>query len=268
MVVKKAWVPACGTYSIGHSKEPFNPTVGDLHFAALPPKHIDPSIAPEKTVEYAEQLKDNDHLQALLVVASLANSAHVHRLENEWKARGDPTEIALQVFASRFGCDRATLTANETGTWKEITEFPFDSEVKKMSAIFSNSRTGVTHVFTKGAVEMVITSCTSIYERNGRATMTPMDQDRVLLNMEALASLGLRVLALASRTYDEPLDVSETLDRAKFESGLTFLGLVGIYDPPRAESAPAVSECHRAGIEVHMLTGKLSRLCLFSPSHG
>lgn len=264
MVVKKVWVPACGTYSIGHSKEPFNPTTGDLHFAALPPNQIDPSESSEKSADYVQQLKDNDHLEQLLLVASLANLAHVQLLENEWKARGDPTEIALQVFASRFDRNRANLTANETGPWKEITEFPFDSEVKKMSVVFSNSRTGETHVFTKGAVERVITSCASIYERNGRATMTTMDQDRIILNMEALASLGLRVLALASRTYDGPVNSVETLDRSKCESGLTFLGLVGIYDPPRAESAPAVRECHRAGIEVHMLTGRLSSSLAFS----
>lgn len=264
MVVKKAWVPACGTYSIGHSKEPFNPTTGDLQFVSLAPERIDPSESTEKTANYAEQLMNNDHLEQFLLVASLANLAHVHLLENEWKARGDPTEIALQVFASRFDRNRTKLTATETGTWKEITEFPFDSEVKKMSVVFSNTRTGATHVFTKGAVERVITSCASIYERNGPATMTTMDQDRIILNMEALASLGLRVLALASRIYDSPVDQADPLDRSKFESGLTFLGLVGIYDPPRAESAPAVRECHRAGIEVHMLTGMFTALLAYS----
>lgn len=81
------------------------------------------------------------------------------------------------------------------------------------------------------------------------------------LNMEALASQGLRVLALAHKVNDRP--VSETdvaagatvLSRDSFERHLVFRGLIGIYDPPRPESLPSVQACQRAGIVVHMLTG-------------
>jgi Na+-exporting ATPase len=68
--------------------------------------------------------------------------------------------------------------------------------------------------------------------------------------MECLASQGLRVLAVGSRSVDT---VPE--NRADVEKDIRLLGLVGLYDPPRAESAGAVAECHVAGINVHMLTG-------------
>lgn len=62
-------------------------------------------------------------------------------------------------------------------------------------------------------------------------------------------------MALASRKYDEQVEKGSEVDRASVESDLVFRGLVGLYDPPRPESAPAVRQCQQAGIEVHMLTG-------------
>ena len=74
--------------------------------------------------------------------------------------------------------------------------------------------------------------------------------------MENLAKQGLRVLALAHRTLgDSEIAQGAGLPREKVETQMTFLGLAGIYDPPRAESRDAVMTCHGAGIEVHMLTG-------------
>jgi magnesium-transporting ATPase (P-type) len=85
--------------------------------------------------------------------------------------------------------------------------------------------------------------------------MTDEFRDQILSNMEVFAGLGLRVLALASRKLDASMNATEDTDRNLVEQDLTFLGLVGLYDPPRPESAPAVRECHEAGISVHMLTG-------------
>jgi Na+-exporting ATPase len=72
--------------------------------------------------------------------------------------------------------------------------------------------------------------------------------------MEDFASQGLRVLALASRVAPSHLNYEKELDRNQVECDLTFRGLIGLYDPPRAESAASVKECRQAGIEVHMLT--------------
>jgi Na+-exporting ATPase len=258
MVAKKAWIPAKGTYSVGTSDEAHNPTVGDLTFTAKQPRHIDADID-EKTQTAEELSADNPHLIDYLKVASLANLANVHQTsEGQWNARGDPTEIAIQVFASRFDWNRLKYTSGDTPAWKQVAEFPFDSDVKKMSVIFEEIASSKKYVFTKGAVERVIYSCTSVFTGESDSA-TQMDDDyreEILANMEALAAGGLRVLALASKDFTGELPAKgEEYDRNSLEMELTFRGLVGLYDPPRPETAGSVRQCQKAGIEVHMLTG-------------
>jgi Na+-exporting ATPase len=258
MIAKKAWLPAKGTYSVGTSDNPHNPTSGSLTFTPKPPRHMDNDID-EKTQTSEELMIDNPHLLEFLKVASLANLANVHQTnEGQWNARGDPTEIAIQVFASRFDWNRLNYTTGDTPAWKQIAEFPFDSDVKKMSVIFEDTASSKQFVFTKGAVERVIYSCTSVFDGESESAVK-MDDDyreEILANMESLASYGLRVLALASKDYDGPApEKGEDLDRKTLEEGLTFRGLVGLYDPPRPETAGSVRQCQKAGIEVHMLTG-------------
>lgn len=159
MVAKKAWIPAKGTYSVGTTDSPHDPTVGSLSFTAKPPSEIDMDKEEESST-HEQLLENNTHLVEYLKVASLANLAHVHPNEEEggWNARGDPTEIAIQVFASRFKWNRLDYTQGERPAWKQLAEFPFDSDVKKMSVIFEETESSKKHVFTKGAVERVSSS--------------------------------------------------------------------------------------------------------------
>ncbi len=262
-MAKKAWIPSQGTYSVGDSNEPINPTIGNLMHSKLPPQQTRPT---EKTKDgdvsdCTSMLENNDALQDFLYVASLANLAHVHKnSKGEWKARGDPTEIALQVFASRFEFDRAKFVDKDKPQFKLIAEYPFDSDVKKMSVIFEKLDDRSQMVYTKGAVERVIDSCELVrWDVDSLTELTNKMKDEILKNMEALASQGLRVLALASRPYNTQhgrrASRPEPPPRDSVEKDLVFRGLIGIYDPPRPESAEAVKSCHRAGIAVHMLTG-------------
>ncbi|KFA59984.1 hypothetical protein S40285_08482 [Stachybotrys chlorohalonatus IBT 40285] len=265
MVARAAWVPGMGTYTIEPSSEPFNPTEGDILFDSRVPKDMDLGKSGEKAsgdnaVDADQLLEDSKYrLQDFLNVASLANLATIHQKEDGWHARGDPTEIAIQVLASRFSWNRLTLVG-EKSQWQDVAELPFDSDVKRMSVIMKNASTGQQWAFSKGAVERVIDACTRycISDAEGDAgyqTMSDEFRDDVLRNMEVFASMGLRVLALASREIDFEVDPNGEIDRAQVERDLTFRGLVGLYDPPRPESAAAVRSCHEAGISVHMLTG-------------
>ncbi|KAF3935424.1 hypothetical protein ABW20_dc0105018 [Dactylellina cionopaga] len=258
MVTKKAWIPANGTYSVGASNEPFNPEAGTITFDASEPRNL---FAPSKVpLDSAKLLKEqNPSLEHFLNVASLANLATVQRGgSGDWSARGDPTEIAIQVFASRFDCNRLKLTGGETPLWKAVAEFPFDSDIKKMSVIFHNSKNDKNYVFTKGAVERVLESCTKVALQDNRepAEISELIKNDIFANMESLASLGLRVLALATKEYTSghPEKGAE-VNRTTVENGLQFCGLIGLYDPPRPESAASIKQCHKAGINVHMLTG-------------
>ena len=137
-----------------------------------------------------------------------------------------------------------------------MAEFPFDSDVKRMSVVMRKNSTSENIAFTKGAVERVIGVCTTYTDSSsGEIPMTDDFRGQVLRNMEVFAGLGLRVLALASRVIPSEMDVSEDMNRDQIEQDLVFRGLIGLYDPPRPESAAAVHQCHQAGISVHMLTG-------------
>jgi P-type Na+/K+ transporter len=314
MLVERAWIPnldseRSGTWII-KTDETANPEKGSLRFVSLPPSEMEQSPAGEASdddddpkTEYSEPIKPlptpdtNEQFRRFLDIASLCNLAHVHKHvdhhtkeeEDTWIARGDPTEIAIQVFASRFNWNRSSLTSSTESArqdssqhWTSVIEFPFDSDVKRMSVIFETSDGGMNEkrVFTKGAVERILDRCTRWYPpanisaRNGsdiEQELSSGDRQYILKQMEALSHLGLRTLALASRqirdeelTHDDEIGIvdapSETMAtlRSRVESNLVFYGLVGIYDPPRAESISAVKECHEAGIVVHMVSSTLS----------
>jgi Na+-exporting ATPase len=259
MVAKKAWIPSKGTYSVGNSSEPFNPTIGDLYYDPLPPKEMErgKDNDKEKSTTAESILANNEDLESYLNVASLANLANVHESPDGWHARGDPTEIAMQVFSSRFHWNRSRWTNGDNPIWKQLAEFPFDSDVKRMSVIFEHTESMMKHVFTKGAVERVTEACTLVHLKDGEDPVALTDEFRehTLENMEAMAALGLRVLALASRPFIGAVDGEKEMNRAEIEKDLVFRGLIGLYDPPRLESAASVRQCQAAGIVVHMLTG-------------
>ena len=164
MIARKAWIPAKGTYSVDKSAEPLNPTVGTISFKSSAPKAKESydSDREKHALSATELLENNNFLHDFLNVASLANLATVQKHGKDWQVRGDPTEIAIQVFASRFDRNRLTSTSSISPQWQNIAEFPFDSDVKKMSVVYRHIGAREMHIFTKGAFEKVIESCSSI----------------------------------------------------------------------------------------------------------
>jgi Na+-exporting ATPase len=256
MVAKQAWIPSLGTYSVGPSGNPLDPYEGEMCLLPAAPTNIG-NESDGKPSNPDDLVKDNPALEDFLNVACLANLAHVHKTaKEEWQARGEPTDIAIQVFASRFKWNREGLIKGENPVWHQKAEYPFDSSVKKMSVIFASE--GKEMIFTKGAVERVLESCSSV-KWTADSGVIPLDdkvQGEILQNMEALAKSGLRVLALACREHQSgPIDDGENPPREEIEKDLTLCGLIGLYDPPRPETAGAIEQCRRAGITVHMVTG-------------
>lgn len=259
MVVKKAWIPSAGVYSVDATNEPLNPEVGDLTFQQGMPSQV-ADLKQGEASSAESLLEGSDELRKFMMVASLANLAHVYQSKDgEWQARGDPTEIALQVFASRFGHNRSKFTDGDEKQYTQVAEYPFDSDVKMMSTIFESEQDEAQVIYTKGAVERVLEKCTSIIWTEEEVELTEQHTEKILENMEELAALGLRVLALASKQHQASTarrgSHANVETREEIEHDLVFRGLVGLYDPPRTESADAVKRCHRAGIKVHMLTG-------------
>lgn len=264
MVAKRAWLPSVGTYSVGSSSDPLNPEEGDLSLTSVAPLQLAADSQGGDPTSADELLKENDLLKSFLNVAAMANLAHLHKSANEeWQARGEPTDIAIQVFASRFNWGLDRWIKGEKPIWEQKAEYPFDSSVKKMSVIFSKRDEGSEKtpdmIFTKGAVERVLETCTQITWTPNSPPVELNDdmRDEILQNMEALAKEGLRVLALAGREHHSPAskESDEPLPREEIEKDFVFYGLIGLYDPPRPETAGAIAQCYKAGISVHMVTG-------------
>ncbi|EEP75745.1 potassium/sodium efflux P-type ATPase [Uncinocarpus reesii 1704] len=194
-------------------------------------------------------------LQAFLESAALCNLAKLRfdQETDQWQTMGDPTEIALQVFAHRFAFGKPTLE-KEKG-WKQLAEYPFDSSVKRMSVIYRCGEGPGTLIFTKGAVERILDLCTSVGVGKHEERMDSAMKERILDQMNFLAEQGLRVLAIAKKAGPDHFEPHTEIPRDQVESDLTLLGLAGLYDPPRLETKDAVKECTMAGIRVHMLTG-------------
>ncbi|KAK6463370.1 P-type ATPase 1 [Scheffersomyces coipomensis] len=258
MIARKVWIPAVGTYIVSNSNEPFNPTVGEVSFNSLSPKEIEDT---DDEIDFIPGLPEAlpNLFKKWIQCATLANIASVKQVpsteegndELEWQAHGDATEIAINVFTSRLGYHRDEII--ETQDLDHVAEFPFDSSIKRMSAIYKSNESGVTTTYTKGAVERILQICKFWYQNDKIVELTEEDKILIEANMNALSSEGLRVLAFSKRDLDLAHESHES--REQVETNLIFLGLIGIYDPPRPETAGSVKLCHKAGINVHMLTG-------------
>ncbi|MFN8627022.1 MAG: cation-translocating P-type ATPase [Candidatus Binatia bacterium] len=157
--------------------------------------------------------------------------------------RGDPTEVALYRAATAVGFDKAALSAE----FPRIAEVPFDSTRKCMTTLHRD--TGGVLAFTKGAPEHVVAQCETALCASGTL---PLQTPTVLARAEEMAAAGLRVLAVACRAWSA---VPDDLSSAGVEQRLTFVGLVGLLDPPREEARAAVALCKSAGITPVMITG-------------
>ncbi|KAJ4855882.1 e1-E2 ATPase domain-containing protein [Trichoderma breve] len=266
MIVRQAWIPSSHVYTSKDEtpQEPVEEKTRDFdkeRSAAVlkfdvPDEKL--NISSSKQPQSPEpETKMTDELRAFLLSSALCNLATVRfdQEEEKWQTTGEPTEIALQVFAHRFNHGKKTL---EGEGWRQVAEFPFDSSIKRMSVIYNapeaegsfiaGSENSI--VFTKGAVERILDMCAFAGIGESQQPMTDELKESVLGQMNALASQGQRVLAVASSSAEEDDKLRSTV-----EQNLVLLGLAGIYDPPRRETKPSIAECSQAGIKVHMLTG-------------
>lgn len=184
---------------------------------------------------------DND-VQLALHVAAYCNHSQVQLDESgRWQVIGDPTEGALVVLAKKGGLDPVEKKL------EILKELPFDADRKAMSILFkvdSDRRVQ----YTKGALGGILANCVSERLNNQVIPLTDERRHSITEANLAMASRALRVLALA---YRDDSGSEATID----ESGMTFAGLVGMIDPPRAEVKLAVSRCREAGIRPVVITG-------------
>ena len=177
--------------------------------------------------------QDDNHSELLLRIGSLCNNARLEKNEkNEWQMMGDPTEGALIVVAAKSG-----IWQGETEKqYPRVAEIPFDSLRKRMSTIHTTSK-GRKVAYVKGAPEIVLERCDSIYENSKVRKLNKKDKVRISEVTQQMAGEALRLLAMA---YKELPDDSQDFSPEQVEMKLTFVGLAGMIDPPRKEVPDAI----------------------------
>lgn len=177
--------------------------------------------------------------------AALCNEARLRRDGTGWRVDGDPMEGALLALAAKLGLDPGRAPEGH----RRRDAIPFESEREFMATLNDHPRDGrVVHL--KGAPERLLVLCDRQRTADGTA---PIDPAWWRTRIAELAREGQRVLGLARSGWglrDEPLGPAE-VERG----GFTFLGLLGLRDPPRAEAQAAVAACRAAGVRVKMITG-------------
>jgi Ca2+-transporting ATPase len=179
-------------------------------------------------------------LMLLLRAATLASDTRLAQSDGRWEIKGDPTEGALVVVAAKAGLHKPDLDTQ----FPRVNEIPFTSETKRMTTLHTAPE-GVV-AYAKGAPEFILDSCMRQLTAAGEVALDAAGRETILARAQQMASEALRVLAVATKS-------NATL--ADAEGGMTFLGLVGMIDPPRPEAKAAIQQCEQAGIKPVMITG-------------
>lgn len=178
--------------------------------------------------------ENSTEVRKLLLYGMLCSDGVVEVNGDDVKHIGDPTETAIVLAAHRNGITKE----NEGKQYPRLAEIPFDSDRKAMSTV--NRMDGRTIVIVKGAFDVLASKCT---------TGDIKAAERI---NEQLSRDALRVIAVAWKEIDR---VPDTPKPENLENDLTFMGLVGMIDPPRPEAYEAVKICRKAGIRPVMITG-------------
>lgn len=194
---------------------------------------------------FAKSDSADENLTRLLKVSFLCNDASLDLTDADKNtAVGDPTETALLVAAGKFGFD----VNREKSEYKKLLENPFDAVTKRMITVLQ-SADGKAFAALKGAPAVVLSVCVNYISVDGEIVELDEETRRNFLKInEEMADEALRVLAFADKNFADAEDLP-------IENGYTFLGFVGMSDPPREGVAEAVRQAQAAGIRVVMLTG-------------
>lgn len=212
------------------------------------------NINDPKNFIYVKHVEDHPELKLLLISGFLNNNSALVKNEIEvgskkidtWNVVGSPTEGALMVLFQKGMGDYILED------YEQIKEYPFDSKIKRMTKIFRQNEKH--YSFTKGASEVLLPLSSKILYKNANIEFTEDLKKEIMNKVDYYAAQGYRILSLCYKEF-YALPAHGDDDRDHFESDLIYLGFVTILDPPREKVKESVEECHRAGVDVVMITG-------------
>jgi cation-transporting P-type ATPase F len=199
-------------------------------------------------------------LSEVLAAGLLCNDSRLIEKDGRWQVEGDPTEGALIAAAWKAGLIPASLpnrstrgrSAADDRAWDlpRLDVVPFDAQHQYMATLHDAGEGRPRVVYVKGSVEAILARCTTALDAAGQSAR--LDATAIHAEADGLAAQGLRVLAFARGEL--PSDAAY-ITHGNVATGLAFLGLQGMIDPPRPEAIRAVQACQAAGISVKMITG-------------
>ena len=191
-------------------------------------------------------------LERLVLSAVLCSDAITTKKEDgRYSCIGDPTEASLVALSEKAGITRASANAD----YPRVAELPFDSDRKMMTTYHPNVKLDKIVSFTKGAPDIILDRCISIYTKDGIIPLTEAKKAEIIENNHNFATRALRVLAFAFRSHEAPAEKDAVSADFSHEEDLVFLGLAGMIDPARTEAKDAIAICKEAGIRAVMITG-------------
>ncbi|MBL4901043.1 MAG: cation-transporting P-type ATPase [Desulfocapsa sp.] len=185
-------------------------------------------------------------LSECLRAGLLCNDSLLHEKDGGWHVQGDPTEGALLAAAAKGGINEKETEAQSP----RLDSIPFESQHQYMATLHDTGNSRPRMIYIKGAVEQILAKCTAAMDGDGNTTQ--LNSKKINQDVSSMASRGLRVLAFARK---EVVADTITIHHEDVATGLTFLGLQGMIDPPRSEAVTAVKICKEAGISIKMITG-------------
>jgi P-type Ca2+ transporter type 2C len=205
----------------------------------------------------AVECSERPALKELLATITLANTATLEKKEGCWRVVGDPTEGALLTLSAKGGLPKESVAPSH----QVLKEIPFDSDRKRMTVV-TLDESGKEIAHTKGSADVLLPLCVHQLTRNGLDSLDDATRQAILHEAERMSQASLRVLAVARReltvTAPEPTDPPMSDERPSadhIEQRFTFLGLVGMIDPPRVGVKEAVKACAEAQVRAVMITG-------------
>ncbi len=198
------------------------------------------------SIQGKEEFK-SDFGSFLLSHAALCNDAILELDKQAINITGEPTEKALVLAAYHTGSNKLNLDR----TYKRVHEIPFDSTRKLMTTVHGSFDHNYRSI-TKGAFDFLLPLCTQYYYEGKQYPLTNKERSRITVLNNEMTGKALRVIAVAYKNLPAQ---SSKLPANQLESGLTFVGLIGMIDPPRPEVKDAVALCRQAGIRPVMITG-------------
>lgn len=201
---------------------------------------------------HLEHKRVNPHqypeLEMLFRIGVLCNDSSLVQKEGIYQIVGDPTEGAMIVAARKFNAQDGFFSAQR----EKIAEMPFSSERMRMDVVFQDKKTQDVLAYVKGSPDVLLQACSHKMMDGKVSLFSEAEKNEVKKTYDQMSQEALRMLAFA---YKDVSSVNKEKYLEECETGLVWVGMMGMIDPPRADVGVAIRECHASGIKVIMITG-------------